>query len=603
MKLTIRHATVGIAALSLALSGCGLDQHPAYGPNVKYGVRKDPILQRGNAKNLGEERYDPDRPGVLPIMRLTDVYQADHPYNAGSRVILASAIKRILKDEGSIEPDAFDKLTAPERRSREDRILKNPTKHQLALAEAMDKTLRDPTQMSQADRDELETQLVAAFGTPASPKVSVAGVGGSEDDLKQAVTDLKLDDATLAMGSKHYRIHCLHCHGVPGDGRGPTARWINPHPRDFRAGIFKFQSVDQSSRTGRPPSRDDLMRTLRQGIEGTAMPTFGLLKDDDLEAIVSYVIHLSIRGKTELTVISECFEYTRKDKEDPVFKRKAGEEGDLKANVKAYALQWAAGWVDSNKTSSAIKVKEMPDFNPDDLDALAESVERGRQIFTANASDKLIDSLRDRLLLKEMKGAQKAALDKAIAAAETKAVEAAAKTIEAAKAKAVKEEQDKVKKKLTEEEVFNLHEKVEKQETDKIKETIKKDYGKFEKEIAQALPKIEQELKATLRDKAKNTLNAPKCVTCHIDYGRQAKFKFDEWGTLVRPNNLPQGMLRGGKRPVDIYYRIHSGIPGSEMTPFGSVFEGNEQYLWDLVNFVTVVPYPAMRDRLKLKID
>ena len=39
------------------------------------------------------------------------------------------------------------------------------------------------------------------------------------------------------------------------------------------------------------------------------------------------------------------------------------------------------------------------------------------------------------------------------------------------------------------------------------------------------------------------------------------------------------------------------------MTPFGKTFEGNEQYIWDLVNFVSVLSYPAMRDNLKLRLD
>ena len=142
----------------------------------------------------------------------------------------------------------------------------------------------------------MDKALESHFGTPANPTVKL------EDT--EAIKMLKLDDATLAKGSAAYRIHCIHCHGVPGDGRGPTARWINPHPRDFRQGIFKFQSVDQvQGGTQRPPLRSDLMRTLRSGIEGTAMPTFNLLKDAELESLISYVIHLSLRGSAERTTL------------------------------------------------------------------------------------------------------------------------------------------------------------------------------------------------------------------------------------------------------------------------------------------------------------
>src|SRR5262249_49568737 len=132
--------------------------------------------------------------------------------------------------------------------------------------------------------------LVSFFGSPRNPKV------------KDAPSSLGLDSEKLAAGSKLYRVHCLHCHGVNGDGRGVTARWVNPHPRDFRQGLFKFQSVDQVAGT-LPPRREDLKRTLLNGIEGTAMPAFNLLDSKDIDALVSYVMHLSIRGKVEYDTV------------------------------------------------------------------------------------------------------------------------------------------------------------------------------------------------------------------------------------------------------------------------------------------------------------
>ena len=89
-------------------------------------------------------------------------------------------------------------------------------------------------------------------------------------------TLLKLDDESLIRGSHLYRLHCLTCHGLTGDGRGPTATWVNPHPRDYRLGLFKFQSSDhkvgQKINKKMKPMRADLYRTLRVGIEGTSMP-------------------------------------------------------------------------------------------------------------------------------------------------------------------------------------------------------------------------------------------------------------------------------------------------------------------------------------------
>lgn len=507
MKLPTSRAVVGIAVLSLGLSGCGLDQHPAYSTNVKYGLRTDPIVR--DQLKLGDERFEPDRPGLMPIMKLEDFRDPDHPYYPKS--------------------EAID-----------------------------DKVLRDPRAVPMEQRKEMEDYLEVMFGTPAAPKVNAKEAGLDE----KAIAELKLDDATLAMGSTRYRIHCLHCHGVPGDGRGPTARWINPHPRDFRSGMFKFASVDRTAAPNRPPSRADLVRTLRQGIEGTAMPTFNLLSDDELESLVSYVIHLSVRGHVELTLFKEIFE------PDPGNKNalrlamdQNDKKEDIKANVKDYTKQYVKdGWLVANNPDKAIKVAPYP-FDEKDPEyytkILPASVKRGQEIFIKTISQETREQFGKKLM-------DRMNADKKFAAAESGALAAAeAQAVDAAKAKAGKE--------------------LSAEEQAKIKEAAKKSH--FE-------------------TKANNLLTSPNCVNCHADYGRQAKYRYDLWGTLVRPNNLTLGVLRGGKRPVDIYYRVHSGITGSLMTPFGdSPFKGNEDYLWDVVNFVSVLPYPGMREKLGVKID
>src|SRR5262249_27791410 len=77
-------------------------------------------------------------------------------------------------------------------------------------------------------------------------------------------------------GSGLYRRNCLHCHGVSGAGDGPTAPFLYPPPRDYRRGIFKFTSTPYMAR----PARDDLRRTIRNGLHGTSMPAFHSLMTD-----------------------------------------------------------------------------------------------------------------------------------------------------------------------------------------------------------------------------------------------------------------------------------------------------------------------------------
>jgi mono/diheme cytochrome c family protein len=66
--------------------------------------------------------------------------------------------------------------------------------------------------------------------------------------------------------------------------------------------------------------------------------------------------------------------------------------------------------------------------------------------------------------------------------------------------------------------------------------------------------------------------------------------KLDDWGNPLRPANLNLGIYKGGRRPIDIYWRIAKGITGAQMP---SHYPGliNEAQLWDLVNFVLELPY------------
>jgi mono/diheme cytochrome c family protein len=252
-------ATLGLLVLSLALVGCG-EVNPPYSALVRYVLRTDPLVltdKLGDEVNPDGSRFDPDRPGQLPLLAMKELLDPSHPFHPSRAKVRA-------------KKEWFDKGL-----------------------------LRDPNDVSPKDRADLDDYLTQIFGTPASPTV-----GMIPDEQREA---LKLDLVTLERGSVLYRVHCLHCHGVNGDGRGPTARWINPHPRDYRQGLFKFQSVDQTD-APRPPRRADLHHVIKVGIEATAMPSFALLGDSDIDLLVSYVMHLSIRGEVEYETFKGDFE-------------------------------------------------------------------------------------------------------------------------------------------------------------------------------------------------------------------------------------------------------------------------------------------------------
>lgn len=124
-----------------------------------------------------------------------------------------------------------------------------------------------------------------------------AAVDAGEGDSIQVIGD------GLQRGRELYQRHCVHCHGSAGDGDGPTAKYFNVRPRDYRKGVFKFTSTGPGVRA----SRDDIFRIVKLGAPGTYMPSFMLLPDDEVGAIVEYVRWLSMRGEMESKLYLEFY--------------------------------------------------------------------------------------------------------------------------------------------------------------------------------------------------------------------------------------------------------------------------------------------------------
>jgi len=82
-----------------------------------------------------------------------------------------------------------------------------------------------------------------------------------------------------------YMKNCVFCHGKRGDGKGEMGLTVQPPPRDFGAGVFKYRSTP----SGSLPTNDDLMHTVREGIPDTAMPAFTALPQRDVQTVIEYV--------------------------------------------------------------------------------------------------------------------------------------------------------------------------------------------------------------------------------------------------------------------------------------------------------------------------
>ncbi len=328
----------------------------------------------------------------------------------------------------------------------------------------VERNLLSPRDLDKETRKDIEAELDKHFGKPREPWVGDDGDFEAEDQktLQEARRVLKLDEENLANGSALYRVNCLHCHGLTGNGRGPTAAWVNPHPRDFRKGVFKFTSTMGGNE--RKPRREDLLRTVRMGVEGTAMPSFGLHPEQELEELVSYVIHLSIRGEVEFRVIQ--------------YFMGEGADESVEDQVKSWVMVATKRWLDSASPDKLIVPDPKAPLPMGDEERKA-SAKRGYQLFRSPG-----------------------------------------------------------------------------------------DAG---------------------------------CIGCHADYGRQGLLFFDEWGTIGRPADLTTGIYRGGRRPIDLYWRIHSGVIPSKMPAFNNSLSTKD--IWDIVNFVEVLPYPQMRKAYGIEIE
>ncbi len=320
-----------------------------------------------------------------------------------------------------------------------------------------------------------ESRLLSVIDESGQP----AKLNASDGDTVQIL------GSALQSGRNLYLRHCMHCHGVSGDGAGPTAQYFKVRPRDYRQGIIKFTSTKASVPR---PSREDLFRIIKLGVPGTYMPSFMLLPDDEVKLIGEYVRWLAMRGEMERKLNAWLV---------TSYSQEAVDEADSPAELQAeFDTEWAeeAGdyierfgndlkldWQDANKPENVVNpsVPRTP--------SSPESIANGRKIF----------------LSKDAKCA-----------------------------------------------------------------SCHGETGRGNGPSTEAFNDLPGQPPGTKSDKPG---------------------LFDNWGNIVKPRNLTTGVFRGGRRPIDIYRRIHSGIKGTPMQAFGTTLK--EEQIWDVVNYVLNIPF------------
>jgi mono/diheme cytochrome c family protein len=326
-----------------------------------------------------------------------------------------------------------------------------------------------------ADQErQVSTILLAMFGTPDEP-VALPETGLDLAKLKLAAGPVRSDIAGRKNGL--YREHCAHCHGITGDAMGPTAAFLNPYPRDYRPGVFKFKSTERSDK----PTHDDLVRILHNGIPGTSMPSFALLSDVQIDALVEYVKYLSIRGETELALMRAYFELD----DDAEGKLPETQEFLVAETLVPVAEKWQAA------ADARIAVPEIPAG----LD-LAESIAKGKELFYGD------------------------------------------------KANCVK-----------------CH------GPTGLGDGQANDYDDWNKAIVEVGKEVQSGL-AKAGEVLEGDALRPRTIP---------------------PRNLRHGIYRGGRRPLDLYYRIHAGINGAPMPAAKGTVPPED--IWHIVNYVLSLPY------------
>ena len=221
----------------------------------------------------------------------------------------------------------------------------------------------DPSEINLSQREAINSTLAELFGTPERPLVP-PGVPLDLALLQAAAGPVRSDRQGKQWGL--YRLHCAACHGISGDGAGAIAAVLAPYPRDFRDGVYKYTSTKGGAR----PVREDLRRVIQRGNPGTAMPSFERLTEEEIDALVQYVMYLSIRGETELYV----FQLVVDEDKYPV---------DMKRDIEDGLLLTVDLWTDAQNMMIAQEQAEQQAPPTDTHDQLVRSIDRGHELYSS----------------------------------------------------------------------------------------------------------------------------------------------------------------------------------------------------------------------------
>lgn len=377
-------------------------------------------------------------------------------------------------------------------------------------------------ELSPEYQQEVANVLGAMFGSPDEPH-AMAETGLDQTLLAMSAGPAWSDD----QGANHglYRKHCVHCHGITGDGCGPTAQFLNPYPRDYRQGVYKFKSTFNPAR----PTDDDLHRVLINGVPGTAMPSFALLPSSEVESLVEYVKYLSFRGQMESKIISYVYDEVSAEEEEvldengepkvdddgePIYQRvpldpeSRPEQWDV---IKELLAEVIEEWDAANKNIIVPDESQIPEVDDRSPEELADSIKKGRELFYGKQAN-----------------------------------------------------------------CYTCH------GPTGLGDGQQDDYDIWNKAHKSFLDSVGQ-----------NDPNDP----LYYDRKDVAASLYEVRNAI--PRNLRKGIYRGGRRRIDVFWKIYTGIAGTPMpglgpaSPDGGTGTITEEQMWNIVDYVLSLPYEA----------
>lgn len=192
-------------------------------------------------------------------------------------------------------------------------------------------SLFETLKSSEGDRAKIEGDLTL-LRESIEDKARVGDVESASKEIKgkiiaaYSIVPYPENHPSFDKGKDLYARNCSQCHGMLGAGNGPLASGFNPPPANF---------TDSGSTGGLSPFK--VYNTMNFGIEGTAMPSFPNLSDDDKWNVAFYVLSLGF-GQEESADGKKIFETKNISPElrDPKVLATLSND-ELQANLKPYA--------------------------------------------------------------------------------------------------------------------------------------------------------------------------------------------------------------------------------------------------------------------------